>query len=225
MEQSAMVLSQVVKIGEIFEIKVNDVVTKTKLIDIIDDQHFVVIRPTIKGVPLIADRDEEIQFSFYRTNGVFTFHAVMEKYDAIDPMRCHFIIVSEVKKMQRRSSYRLPIVLDAVVSHLEPEVDIVGQTDSFRVKTVDLSEAGLMFNSYEFFPAGTLLSAYIILEKYNSITVNARVIRCVAPSNDTKKYNTSIMFVNISNRDQAKIGRFVLKKQIIDRKKLRELNR
>lgn len=219
-----MVLSQIVKLGEIFEIQLNDMVTKTKLQDIIDDEHFIVFRPTVKGIPLIAEKGEEMQFSFYRNNGVYTFNAIMEKYDVRDTMQCHFKVVSDIKKKQRRSSYRLPIVLDAVVSLLEPEVDIVGQTDSFKVKTLDISEAGMMFNSYEYFPAGTLLSVYITLEKYNTITVNARVIRCFIPSSDTKKYNTCVMFVNIPSRDQSKIGRFVLKKQIIDRKKLRELN-
>ena len=121
-----MILSQVASLGEMLRIEAEETVTRTKLQDIIDDHNFIVFQPTVNGIPLRSD-SKPVRFSFFRNNGLYEFDAIMQKSYIQDNLRvCQFKAVSEVQKRQRRGAFRLPIILDAIVSLIQPEVDIPG---------------------------------------------------------------------------------------------------
>ncbi len=217
-----MILSQVANLGEMFKIESEELVTKTKLQDIVDEQSFIVFQPTVHGIPLRANKTTPLRFSFCRNNGMYVFDAVMEKSFVRDNLRvCQFKAISEVEKTQRRSSFRLPVVLDAIVSLIQPEVDIPGTHAVYEAKTSDLSDAGMQFTCYEYFIGGTLINIVLDLGGENELSLNAKVIRCFLPSKKTVKYNVSVKFVNLSSGDQAKLSRFILKTQIKNRNRLR----
>ena len=214
-----MILSQVANLGEMLNIEAEELVAKTKLQDIVDDHSFIVFQPTVHGIPLRSSK-KPMRFSFYRNNGLYEFDAVMEKSYIVDDLRvCRFKTVSDVQKRQRRSSFRLPIILDALVSLFQPEIDIPGSHAIFEVRTSDLSDTGMQFYSYEYFPGGTLIEIHVKLE--TEMCLYAKVIRSYLPTPKTAKYSTSVQFVNLMSKDQAQISRFILKTQIKKRNRAR----
>ena len=216
-----MILSQVANLGEMFKIEAEELITKTKLQDIVDEQSFIVFQPTVHGIPLRTNKTKPMRFSFFRNNGMYVFDAVMEKSFIKDNLRvCQFRAISEVKKQQRRSSYRLPIVMPAYVSLVQPEVDIPGTQAVFQAKTIDLSDAGMMFTCYEYFLRGTLVTVNLKLEEGGDIALNAKIIRCFLPSKKTVKYSVSVQFFNLTSKDQAKLSRFIMRTQIKNRNRI-----
>lgn len=217
-----MVLSQVANLGEMFKIELEELVTRTKLQDIIDDHNFIVFQPTVHGIPLRSKNKKPMKFSFNRDNGVYEFDAVMEKSFTKENLRvCQFRAVSEIKKRQRRSSYRLPVVLDAIVSISQPEVDIPGMGATYEIQTRDLSDGGMSFTCFEYFPAGAMIEITLKLDLHTELLLTGKIIRCFLPSEKTVKYNVSVQFINIPSRDQAKISRFILKTQIKKRNRVK----
>ncbi len=217
-----MVLSQVASLGEMFKIELDELVTRTKLQDIIDDENFIVFQPTVHGIPLRSKNMQPMRFSFYRDNGLFVFDAVMEKSFTKDNLRvCQFKIISDIQKQQRRSSYRLPVVLDAKVNLSQPEVDIPGDPEIYEVQTRDLSDGGMSFTCFEYFPPGTLIDIYLPLNYEARLTLTGKIIRCFLPSEKTVKYNVSVQFINIPSRDQAKISRYIFQTQIKKRNRVK----
>ncbi|MCK5129290.1 MAG: PilZ domain-containing protein [Clostridiales bacterium] len=217
-----MNLSQVVNLGEMLKIEMDEIVAKTKLQDIIDDDSFIAFQPTIHGIPLRAKDSEPMRFSFCRDNGIFVFDAIMEKSFTMEELQvCKFRVVSKVTKHQRRNSYRLPITLDTTLKLIEPEVEAVKDEASFKVKTSNISDSGMLFTSFDYFPSKMLVNAFVMLEEKRSLSLSAKVVRCYQPSNKTKKYNVSLQFVNLSTKDQALLSRFILRMQIRKHKVIR----
>ncbi len=217
-----MVLSQVANLGEMLKIELDELVTRTKLQDIIDDKNFIVFQPTIHGIPLRSKNMQPMRFSFDRDNGLFVFDAVMEKAFTKENLRvCQFRIVSDIKKQQRRSSYRLPVVLDASINLSQPEVDIPGDPKVYDVQTRDLSDGGMSFTCFEYFPPGTLIDICLPLSRDANLSLTGKIIRCFLPSEKTVKYNISVQFINIPSRDQAKISKFIFQTQIKKRNRLK----
>jgi len=207
-----MILSQVANLGEMLKIEAEELVARTKLQDIIDDYNFIVFQPTVHGIPL-RNNNKPMHFSFFRNNGMYVFEAEMERSFVTDNLRvCQFKVVSEIEKTQRRAAYRLDIILDATVSLIQPEVDIPGSHAIFNITTSDVSDTGMQFTGYEYFPSGILISIDIKLEK--EMSLYAKIIRCYLPSKKTTRYSTSVQFVNLMSKDQALISRYILKTQI-----------
>ena len=210
-----MSLNEIIKIGEIFEIKNNDFCVRTKLQDVLDEKQFVVLQPTVKGIPLRADEDELLQFSFYRPSGVYTFYARMkETFIQEGIVLCKFIMVSKVKKTQRREAYRLPIVLDVVVTAGDKD-----QEKQYKGKTVNLSEKSVLISCFSVFPVGTKVTVTILLTDFERLTLHARVLRRDEPIKKSEPYGIVLLFEDCTNKERSYISRYILKEQIIARRK------
>jgi len=212
-----MQLSQIAQIGEMMDIRIGDITTKTKLQELLEHERFVVSYPTHRLVPIALEENESVRFSFARPNGMYTFQAAFEERFTRDKLKfCIFQAISDVEKNQRRYGYRLSVVLNISLRVIETEKD--ERPPEILAKTVNLSEKGALFSCYQRLSKGTKIAMQLRLDKYDVLFVNAEVLRCEPPIRKNEPYLIAVQFFNYSKQDQAHIGRYILKRQIIQRK-------
>ena len=212
-----MRFSEMIQLGELFEVRYGDMMIRTKLHEIISDTEFMVLQPTLKGVPVQAD-DQDLTFTFYRPNGCFRFSArIGPPFNKGGIMLCRAKRVSEVEKIQRRLCYRLPIVLDVYLY----ELDAVGgplQT-RYRAKTNDLAEKSVSVSCFTPFEADTPLGVEIYLAKNEKLMFKAKVFQCHDPVQPTDPYDIVLIFENQSEKDRSYLRRYIFNQQVEQRKK------
>lgn len=212
-----MNLFEVIELGETVEIRIGAIATKTKISGIADETQFSVDQPTYRMTPLQFEPGEAAQFSMYRANGLYSFRAAyLSKSHASNTVQVYnFRAVSEVEKNQRRYSYRLPVVLDATVTVKalsRREEDQVTQ-----VRTVNLSAEGALLACPKSFVSGSDVVFDIQLHN-KAMRLNMRLLRCERPLERGQPYLVAGKFTKLSKPDQAEISRYILWKQIQDRR-------
>ena len=200
------------------EMQMGELSVKTKLQDVLKDGRFTVFHPTIKSVPLPLTKDDTVKICFYRPNGVFSFQAnIVDWYKKENIMLCELKALTEIAKYQRRKSYRLPIVLNVSLKRLDGDEE--EQAKVYRAKTVDISEHGMLLSCFQSFPNGTPICAELKMPDMEKRVFNTEVLRCKNPFMDTEPHNIVLLFLNCSAQDRAYLAKFIMRQQIIARKK------
>lgn len=213
-----MYAHEMITIGELMEIKINTGFFKTKLQDLYDDGRFTVFHPTVKGLPVMIEAGDTYTLRFCRTNGMFSFDALLLDWYTKDDIRlCLFESQTEVVKAQRRQSFRLPIKLDVT---LRLEEDMGNQNvPVIKAKTADLSEHGMLLTSFTSLEVDALVMADLRLSPVDTMALKAKVLRCEKPYDKKDPYRIVLLFVGGSDQQKSDIGRYILRQQIIARKK------
>jgi len=207
---------EIIRLGELFEIQYEGIIVRTKLQEIVTSTEFTVLQPTIKGVPLRTE-DRDVTFMFYRPNGCYSFNAhISSPFREGNIMLCRVECLSEIKRIQRRQCYRMPIVLDVFLYELDEEG---AQGDRvFKGKTIDLSEKSVALSCFTAFQEDTLLTVEIRLSDTDSVRIQAKVLRMEKPLQPTDPHMMVLIFTeHEKNRDFLR--RYILRQQILLRKK------
>jgi c-di-GMP-binding flagellar brake protein YcgR len=212
-----MRFEEMVRLGELFEVQYGDITIRTKLEEIVSETEIIVLQPTLRGVPVKAD-DQDVTFIFYRPTGCYRFSArIHPPYRKGKLILCRAERVSEVKKIQRRLCYRLPIVLDVYLY----ELDDVGEflETRYKAKTNDLSEKSVSVSCFTKFEEETFLGVEIHLSKTEKVRLRAKVLQCHTPVQSTDPYDIVLIFTNQQEKDRSYIRRYIFNQQIQLRKK------
>lgn len=210
-----MLFNETLKIGEIFEVEAGSDRVHTKLQEMMESGEFVVLEPTIKGVPLRPQNGEQFKFSFFRPTGVYMFQAeLIEPFTDKNIRLCRFRQTTETEKIQRRHCYRLPIVLDMQVLEGEGEDE-----KKYRGKTITLSEKSVEFSCFAEFAEEQPLCVKIFLSKSEIITLYGNVIKFTRAENKTEPNEAVVLFSEISARYRTRMSRFIFTQQIVERNK------
>ena len=210
-----MQFDEKIALGELFEIRIGEAKIRTKLLEIVSDTEMIILQPTVRGAPVRAE-DENVPFTFYRPNGCYRFNARM-----LPPFRkgnlilCRAVRVTEVKRIQRRQCYRLPIVLDTVM---------VGEEDEekrYKGKTIDLSEKSVALSCFTSFDPDTPLTVEIRLSETDTVVVKARVLRCVKPLKRTDPYTIVLVFTDPQAKAKV-LRRYIFMQQVLHRKRSKD---
>ncbi len=213
-----MQFDEIVTVGENMEMQLGEMSMKTKLQDVLGSGRFTVFHPTIKSVPLPLTKDDTVKMCFYRPNGVFSFEArIVDWYIKEQIKLCELEAQTKVEKYQRRKSYRLPIVLSVTLKRLDGNEE--EQAKVYKAKTVDISEHGMLLSCFHSFPDGASISAEIKMPEMEDRVFKTEVLRCETPFVDTDPHNIVLMFLNCSEQDRAYLARFIMRQQIIARKR------
>ena len=213
-----MEASEIITIGELMEIKINNGFVKTKLQDLLQDHRFTVFHPTVKGLPVMMETHDTYTLRFYRNNGMFSFDAQLIDWYTKDDIRlCLFEAKTQVVKAQRRQSYRLPIVLDVMLRLEDAKED--QNAPSLKAKTVDLSEHGMLLTCFTPLELDTPVVAELKLSPVERMTLRGKVLRCEKPPDKKDPYRIVLLFTGSSDRQRSDLGRYILRQQIAARKK------
>ena len=208
---------EIIRLGELFEIQYEGITVRTKLQEIVTSTEFTVLQPTVKGVPLRTE-DRDVTFMFYRPNGCYSFNArISSPFRAGNIMLCRVVCLSEIMRIQRRQCYRMPIVLDAFLY----EMDEAGEPDerAFKGKTIDLSEKSVALSCFTAFQEDTQLAVEIRLSDTDSVRIRAKVIRIEKPLQPTDPYMIVLIFTDKYEKNRDFLRRYILRQQILLRKK------
>jgi c-di-GMP-binding flagellar brake protein YcgR len=209
-----MRLDECAKIGEIFEVEAGKLQVHTKLLDFLEGEDFAVLQPTIKGAPL-RTQDKIFTFSFFRPEGVYEFEAEMvTSYIKDDIHLCRFRQTTEIKKIQRRQYYRLPIVLDIILTDESEKED----RKQYKCKTITLSENSVQLTCFTPLEEETPVSVKIPVSSRETISMHGKVLRCTEPQRKTEPYEMVVLFAQTA-RFRPRLSRYIFTQQIIARNK------
>lgn len=205
------------KIGELFEIEADGSRARTKLQEITEDGDFIIMQPTVKGIPLRPHPDEPAKFTFCREDGVYTFKALMLPPFTRENIRmCRCRPVTEIKQTQRRQYYRLPIVLDV---SMEKREEKNGSRKRCRGKTADISENAVQVSCFTRFEMGDIFDLKIKLSEKENIEVTGKVLRCIPALDKKDPYRLVIIFDEHSAGVSARLRQYIFSQQVKERKK------
>jgi c-di-GMP-binding flagellar brake protein YcgR len=214
----AVHFDEIVTVGEIMEFQIGDLAVKTKLQDILENRLFTVFHPTLKGVPISLTRHEIVKIWFHRSNGIFSFEARINDWYIKNQLQlCELEAITEIAKFQRRKSFRLPIMLSVTLKRLDGDEE--EQSKIYKARTVDISEDGMLLSCFQSFPSGTPVSAEIKLPDMQTRVFKTEVLRCEKPFIDNDPHNMVLLFLNCSQHDRTYLARFIMRQQIVARKR------
>ena len=211
-----MQLFKKLSIGNSITLIVQGVQYKSVIQEIVDEKTFFISHVLRKGYQLHYEEDEVVEFVFYRPVGVYSFFAKFIKMSVLDNLfLLKFSTVSEIEKHQRRDYFRMPTVLNTVVtytSHDEEEL-------TFKTYTIDISAGGARFQSNSDIPTNTIININIYLSKIFSIEIKSKVIWTYVPESIDEKKIIGIEFIEVSEKLKQKIIRFIFEEQLKIRKR------
>lgn len=211
--------------------------------DRIDDGPFLVAIPTLRGVPMQVEQDDDIYLVFYRESGRYIAQMkVIGIERRMDTRYMWLLQKTWAQKNQRREAYRLPVGFSVQVYEYDEDMDkgTSGEAeDSARAMALekadsrDLSITGIALITRKQY---VLDDMYILVMRLESSTANARnmssldrspplqltaTVKRSIPWRGSGKYNTGMQFFGMTRRTSEEISRFVLAEQ----QKLIRINR
>jgi c-di-GMP-binding flagellar brake protein YcgR len=208
-----MLMSKTVKLGEILDLDLDGGSSRTKVLDLLPEERFTVLQPTIKGIPYRLRKGETVQCYFFRPNGMHTFQAVMEEEIYRGNLEsCLLRASSMVERRQRRNSYRLPVSLEVTVKPMEGE-PAAAQSESFHTRTVNISQDGMLFNYPCEYEPGTQFELQLKIGQ-DTLSLKGEVKRSIPPGDKKAAYGIAVRYFDYNNDVQNRIGRYIMKQQI-----------
>ena len=152
---------------------------------------------------------QNISIFFYRDPAVYQFYAEVIKQ--ADTGIVAFIVrpTSNLCRIQRRSHYRLSIVIDVIIERKRND-------EIHRLECIAKDLSGAVCS--EELEKGEYVKIELYLYKNNRIMVNGKVIRVIKDT-ATNSYELGIKFDKISRSNEDKIYSFIFERQRLLRKK------
>ena len=176
------------------------------------DSEFLYLGPLVsKGIEYPISPGQEADLVFFKEEGVFRIRiAYIKRIREENATHIQVKILSNPKKTQRREYFRLKYLINGSVKSLDNE-------KSSEILIQDISGGGVKAISPISFYTGEKLEVTLYLDE-NTIHVAAVVVRSHRMP-DQKRYETGIMFKDVSDQNQDRIIGFIFQKQGELRKK------
>lgn len=187
-------------------------ILNAQLIDLREKKIYI-STPIYKGKRYFLSEGQNISIFFYRDAGVYQFYAKVIKQANIDITTFIARPISSLQRIQRRSYYRLPIVIEVVIEKKQNDKLV-----KLQCVTKDLSGGGIKAICNDELKEGENIKINFYLHKNNKITVDSRIVRVIKDV-VTDHYELGIKFNKISQTNEDKIFAFIFEKQRLLRKK------
>ena len=169
-------------------------------------------------VYLCGQKTEKLHLRSTRPTGCYRFHAkLLEPFRKGDLSLCRVERISEIKRLQRRQYYRLPIVLDLTLYDSQAEDKETAKR--WRAKSIDLSENAVAISCFSTFEDGTPLTLEIELMPSQIITQPVVVLRSRPALRPTDPNEYVLLFVDQDVKVQSFLRRFIFRQQTLRRRK------
>jgi len=194
-----MNLEEILKSSKSIEISIYDEVHGDLNFHTLIDTGFQYLNNTFSVIPPIYNGKN---YNFHNNDVISIYFVSMEENNFVE------ILIqknSEVKQIQRRNTFRLPITKNAIVN--------IGGMD-YKILSKDISAGGLRFIINKKLKVGTLVDVKINFEDEIQITTESYVIECALQKDSTLKYDTKVEFVGLKNKEKDKLMNYIFSKQI-----------
>ena len=223
-------MRKIFKVGDKIEIvridrrtwEEKDVQYISKIADI-KDEYFYIFTPIKEGVYVTFYIDEIVRVYKVTSDGVWVFDGVVEERFKEPEYMIKVKQISDVRKIQRRMFFRLPINLDIFVKLLnsglmsrentpEEAADDFSEGKIVKALTKDISGGGVCFITQEEFEIGDLILTKIPIEQ-EELILKAQILRKERVQHPTYRFMYGCKFVEARQNEIDKIVRFIFAQQ------------
>jgi c-di-GMP-binding flagellar brake protein YcgR len=223
-------MRKIFKVGDKIEIvridrrtwEEKDVQYISKIADI-KDEYFYIFTPIKEGVYVTFYIDEILRLYKISSDGVWVFDGVVEERFKEPEYMIKVHQISDVRKIQRRMFFRLPINLDIFIKHLnsglmsgrntpEEAADDFSEGKIVKALTKDISGGGVCFITQEEFEIGDLILTKIPIEQ-EELILKAQILRKERVQHPTYRFMYGCKFVEARQNEIDKIVRFIFAQQ------------
>lgn len=223
-------MRKIFKVGDKIEIvridrrtwEEKDVQYISKIADI-KDEYFYIFTPIKEGVYVTFYIDEILRVYKVSSDGVWVFDGVVEERFKEPEYMIKVKQISDVRKIQRRMFFRLPINLDIFVKLLnsglmsrentpEEAADDFSEGKIVKALTKDISGGGVCFITQEEFEIGDLILTKIPIEQ-EELILKAQILRKERVPHPTYRFMYGCKFVEARQNEIDKIVRFIFAQQ------------
>ncbi|AEM74506.1 flagellar brake protein [Caldicellulosiruptor acetigenus] len=223
-------MRKIFKVGDKIEIvridrrtwEEKDVQYISKIADI-KDEYFYIFTPIKEGVYVTFYIDEILRLYKISSDGVWMFDGVIEERFKEPEYMIKVKQISDVRKIQRRMFFRLPINLDIFVKLLnsgqilkentsEQIADDFSEGKIVKALTKDISGGGVCFIAQEEFEIGDLILTKIPIEQ-EELILKAQILRKERVQHPTYRFMYGCKFVEARQNEIDKIVRFIFAQQ------------
>lgn len=208
-----MKLTDLIRTGEVLELKVGRIQTKTVVREALGEKLLIADQPEYRLRPLIIATDERVKLSVFRNNGVFTLNAAVEDtFTRNGVPQCLLRVTGEIEREQRRFFYRLPVKLNIMVRQKGREQSKLAM--GYPAETINLSERGVCFSCHERLPRGKRINVQMELDDMGFMVLSAEVLRCEPFAKKEGAYMIGAQFTDLTGAESAYIRKFIMKRQM-----------
>jgi len=191
----------------------------SKIADI-KDEYFYIFTPIREGVYITFFIEEIVRIYKVMPDGVWVFDAVVEDRFKEPEYMIKVRQISDIRKIQRRMFFRLPINLDIFVKLLSPQEDEVngnlqnGFSEGKIVKalTKDISGGGVCFLTQEEFNIHDIILTKIPVEG-EELVLKAQILRKERVDHHIYRFMYGSKFIEAKQNEIDRIVRFIFKEQ------------
>jgi c-di-GMP-binding flagellar brake protein YcgR len=207
-------------INELLQVQVpddpNPATYRSRIEDIVDKK-LLAAWPTSGGIRLPVHTDQILGFSLVRNGIAYSFNGLVDS-TTMDPLpQITIILTSDIQRVQRRQDFRIKCLIPIELTGFVPGSSKDGRPEPIHLKTAccDISASGVAIRNSRMIPDGVLLDVKIGLpDKELQIKVPCRVVHSEVAIDNSKLYHTGMQFLAISEKEKARIVRYVYRTQL-----------
>lgn len=228
-------MQKIFKVGDKIEIvridkrtwEEKDIQYISKIADV-KDEYFYIFTPIKEGIYVTFYIDEVIRIYKVMADGVWVFDAVVEDRFKEPEYMVKVKQISDIRKIQRRMFYRLPVNIDIFVKlfnqeensqiFLNDNLEGFSEGKIVRALTKDISGGGVCFLTEEEFNINDVILTRIPIED-ESLLLKAQILRKERVEHHIYRFLYGCRFIEAKQNEIDKIVRFVFREQQRMRKK------
>jgi c-di-GMP-binding flagellar brake protein YcgR len=192
---------------------------RSRIEDIVEEK-LVVAWPSDGGLRLPVHPDQMLGFSLVRAGNAYYFSGLVDSATDTPLPLVTVIVSSAIQRVQRRQDFRIkcliPIELVGALPN-SPTSSPDASPAMLRLKThtYDLSASGVAIRSETLIPDGTLPEVRLSLPDGGpAMKILCRVTHCSVVPENPNMYHAGIQFIDINEKEKARIVRFVYRTQL-----------
>lgn len=182
-----------------------------------------IITPTLKNHQLVLRKGDKIQVKFFRDDSSYFFTTRVTGEVTDKDNLCKLAYPGEINRVQQRMHVRLPVMLDVEYAQIDTELSGGKEPAFAKGISVDISGGGMKLSVRQWVKDNTQLILRFTLPLKNKpepMELKARVIRCIKTDPQRDIYQLGLRFINIKNRQQDNIVRYVFEKTALQKRLL-----
>lgn len=174
------------------------------------DNCFSIMAPRYNGKNYPLHHGETIEIFFVTTEKnekkVYSFKGNIVKKTREASLVEHVVQkTSEVKEIQRREAFRLPITKSAIIYVDNEELEVLSK---------NISATGIRFVVNKKLYINSIVKVKLSFDDEFSITTEGKVIESKLQKDSQYKYDTRIMFIGLESSEKDKLVNYIFSKQI-----------
>lgn len=174
------------------------------------DNCFSIMAPRYNGKNYPLHHGETIEIFFVTTQKnekkVYSFKGNIVKKTREASLVEHVVQkTSEVKEIQRREAFRLPITKSAIIYIDNEELEVLSK---------NISATGIRFVVNKKLYINSIVKVKLSFDDEFSITTEGKVIESKLQKDSQYKYDTRIMFIGLESSEKDKLVNYIFSKQI-----------